>query len=85
MNPAIVADLERGGIHKREATALTESRAQVRAQGKSGLRHQLDKTVVRDQLREGPKHVLDDVLLVIILEIAVTRSMKERDDGHHFR
>lgn len=84
VNAAIMADFQRRRIRERDATALTEARAQVSAQWNGGLWHQLDKAVVGNQSGKGPQHVLEDVLLVIILEITIPGAVKEHDNGHHF-
>jgi hypothetical protein len=47
--------------------------------------HQLDEAIVRDQARESPSHLLQDLLRVESLEVTVARRVEQHDDRHYFR
>jgi len=85
VNAPVVADTQTRGINKGDATTVPFPPLQIGAQGDQSRGHQFHKAVVACQAREGPTHVLENVLSIEALEITVARLMKEHDDGHDFR
>jgi hypothetical protein len=85
VDAAVVADLQRSRVDKRDAAALPFPALQVAAQGDERRRHQLNEALVADEPGEGPHVPLEHALGVVSLEVAVTGGVEERDDGHHFR
>jgi hypothetical protein len=85
VNAPVVTDPQTGRINERDAGAFSFSGLQVAAQGHERRRHQLDEAVVGDEFGESPTQMLQDMLSVEGLEVAVTRRVKEHDNGHHFR
>jgi hypothetical protein len=56
----------------------------VNEQRKQGMAHQFHKSIITHRVREIVPHMNADISLVITLEIAVARVMKQDDDSHHF-
>ena len=51
-NPAVVADFQRGGVHKTDAATLTKTRSQISAQWDQCAGNPLDEALIGDETRK---------------------------------
>jgi len=71
LDPAVVANSNRGGVNERDTGAITQAQVQIHHQGDQDTWHQFYETIVADQPREFLTQVPLHRLCVECLEVSI--------------